>query len=418
MGIFGWVSHAAHTVSEGVTQAAQSTASAVEGAAKQTGSALKTAGTQTGSALKTAGQTVGQGMATAQNGLTNLMYPDIPGKQREVKSLENRYNTQRQALTSQTHLFDERLGQYQTMVAYNSALLISLSVLKMNDQQFTQYLATVENQAPTISLDSLPAQFASSGKSIAFLAGGVLTLRGIRILGKLVNESAFSAPLEEVAPEAAQGAESLVLSSVESGVGESTGSIAGEATGEAAGEAIAEGVAEGAAEAGLAETGVGIVVAAGIFAIFSAIQGAEEEDKLNKAISQLNNALNKVDSFLAKVEKALGSVNNGIIEEERRFLQIMNSFTSIQAAGFNYNYTPSLSCAPSFSAAMLNAVGQYGFVNKARVAWERMEPRGITWELFEQVMISQRDPSYITPEEATAFLELIKKNSQSMQAKS
>ncbi|MCH1430881.1 MAG: hypothetical protein GWP59_08750 [Chlamydiales bacterium] len=415
MGIFGWVKHAANTVAHGVEKAAETTGSAVVTAGKATGTAVVTAGEQTGKGLATAGKAVGKGMATAQNGLTNLMYPDIPGKQREVKELESRYNLQRTALTNQTHLFDQRLAQYQQMVAYNSALLISLSVIHMSDDQFTQFLATVENNAPIISLDSLPAQLADSGKSIAFLAGGVLTLRGIRILGKLSTDPSFTAPLEEVGSEASSDLSSLTVSSIEAGVGESTGEIGAEATGEAAGEMIAETAAEGAAEAGLAETGVGVVIAAGVFAIFSAIQGAEEESKLNKAVDKLNDALNKVDGFLNKVDNALNKINQGILEEETRFVKMMNTFNAIQKAGFTFSYPQSLSSAPSFSAAMLHAVGQYGFVNKARVAWQRMSPRGITWDVFENIMVAQRDPSYITADEAKAFLSIIKSNSASMQ---
>ena len=95
---------------------------------------------------------------------------------------------------------------------------------------------------------------------------------------------------------------------------------------------------------------------------------------------------------------------------------MMNTFNAIQKAGFNFNFPLTTATAPSFTAAMLHAVGQYCFVNKARVAWYRMSPRGITWEVFENIMISQRDPSYITAAEAKQFLQILKSKSSSMQA--
>jgi len=426
MSIFGWVSHAVQSVAHTVTTAANDTAHAVTTAAttvgngvvtaaKATGQGLETAGKATGQGLETAGKTVGKGMATAQNGLTNLMYPDIPGKQRQVKNLETRYNLQRTSLTNQTNAFDANLETYRQMVTYNAALLISTSILKMDDNQFTQYVAQVENNAPVINLDNPPAQYAGSAKDIAFLAGGVLTLRGIRIIGSLAKNAFFTDPLAETGGEAVTDLSDIAASAVDAGIAESTGEIAGEATGEAAGEAIAEVAAEGAAEAGLAETGVGIIAAAGIFAIFSAIQGAQEESKLNHAISKLQGALNQVDGFLGKVESAATKVNAGILNEETRFTQIIADLNAIQKAGFDFKYPNGLSTAPSYTAAMLHAVGQYGFINKARVAWQRMRPRGITWDQFCTILVAQRDPSYITEDEARQFLQLLRTRSQSMQ---
>lgn len=410
MGIFGWVKHAAETVGHGVTEAANTTAKGVVTAANATAKGVVIGGKATGQGLETAGKTVGKGMATAQNGLTNLMYPDLEKKQREVKSLENRYNNQRQSLTTQTHLFDQRLKTYQEMVAYNAALLISLSVLRMSDERFAKYVEQVENNTPIISLDSLPAQLSDSGKSIAFLAGGVLTLRAVRNIGTLAKSNLFSSSIGEGSSQVAEDIDAVASSAADAGVTEGVAE-----GGEAAGEAIAEASAEGAAEAGLAETGVGIIAAAGIFALFSAIQGAQEEKKLNEAIDKLHSALNQVDGFLSQLEVALSQTNHGILSEESRFLQIMSDLNSIQPAGFNYKYPASLASGASYASAMLHAVGQYGFVNKARVFWHRMQARGISWDEFVSLMVTQRDSTYITENEAKAFLNLLRKYSASMQ---
>jgi len=411
MSFGGWIRHAARSVSHGVTVASKSVSHTVTVASKETGKGIVSASIASGKGLEMAGKGIGRGMATAQNGLTNLMYPGVEKEQREVRSLETRYNNQRKSLTSQTHVFDHRLGNYQEMVAYNSALLISLSVLRMSDDRFNKYLAEVENNTAIISLDSLPAQLANSGKSIAFLAGGVLTLRAIRNISRLSKSDIFSSTMEDGSSEVATDIDAVAESSVDAGLSEGVA----EGSSEAAAEAVAEASAEGGAEAGLAETGVGIIAAAGIFAIFSAIQGAEEEKKLNKAVAKLRSALDTVDGFLSKLETALENVNKGILSEESRFLQVMSDLNSIQIAGFSYKYPSGLALAPSYTSAMLHAVGQYGFVNKARVFWHRMEPRGISWNEFVNIMVSQRDSLYVTESEAKAFLNLLKKYSASMQ---
>ncbi|MDJ0556320.1 MAG: hypothetical protein QNJ68_18155 [Microcoleaceae cyanobacterium MO_207.B10] len=364
---------------------------------------------ETGKGVETAGKTVAKGMQTAQNGLTNLMYPDIPGKQKKVKSLQNRYNQQRQKLTIDTHTFQANLKTYQTMVAYNAALLISLAVLKMSDEQYVNYLATVEDNAPQISLKSLPADLADAGKEISSLAGGVTILRAIRILGTLAKNEVLKTPLAEGGVAEVVDVEDLATDVVASGIGE--------VVGEAEGEIIGEVAAEGAAEAGLAETGVGIIAAAGLFGLFSAIQGAEEEHKLNQAIDKLNEALHQVDNYLRDVDEALGKVNNGIQKEEHRFLDIMHEFNAIQEAGFDWQYHPDLPSSASFSAAMLHAVGQYGFVNRVRNNWQNLHEHNpsMSWDDFAKLEVSERNPQYVTENEAKQFLELVKQHSMSMQ---
>ncbi|NEO15396.1 MULTISPECIES: hypothetical protein [unclassified Moorena] len=359
--------------------------------------------------LETAGKTVVKGMQTAQNGLTNLMYPDIPEKQKKVKSMENRYNQQRQKLTIDTHTFQANLKTYQTMVAYNAALLISLTVLKMSDEPYVNYLATIEENSPQISLKSLPADLAGAGKEISFLAGGVTTLRAIRILGTLAKNEVLKTPLVEGGVAEVVDVEDLATDVVASGIGE--------VVGEADGEVIVEVAAEGAAEAGMAETGVGVVAAAGLFALFSVIQGAEEEHKLNEAIDKINGALNQVDNYLRDVEETLDKVNYGIKKEQFRFLKIMGEFNAIQKAGFHWQYPVGLSSSASFSAAMLHAVGQYGFVNRVRNDWQNLHKHNpsMSWDEFVQLEVNERDSRYVTENEAKQFLELVKQRSKSMQ---
>ncbi len=335
-------------------------------------------------------------------------YPNIDKYKHELNDLENRYNQQRYQAQTAHNDFTTVLGQYKSMIAYDSALFITATVAVMRDDQFEQYEKSVSAGLGRAPEAPVPAECAGN---IAEAYGSYKILGAVYQLGKLAKESWFASSAEELGAEAVEDAAALGGDAAAVGIGESAGIAAGEATGEAIGEIAGEVAAEGAAEGVLASTGVGVVAAVGIDAIIGAIEGAKEQSDLKDAVNKAHKELDKIDVYIAKVKKGEKQLYKGIIEQQKRFIRIMKQLRHIEEPRFKMDWHVQVENTGNFIAAMQSAVQQYGFLVTIRNDWHnyRLHKPDLNWETFVGIEIMKR-PHRMSEEMARALFSAVEQN--------
>lgn len=298
-------------------------------------------------------------------------------KRDEVNQLHTTAVSLQNQIDSQIDVFNGLLQQYQTLVAGNAALVIVANVLTYKDLQYKDYTVQVD------AVEQPPVGFVpvSAASMITELAGGVMVLKAIFNLGKLVKNGIFGA--SEALPEAAseEATEALIESGVEAGV-EASAEGAAEITAETVGEGVAEGVAEGvitgATLGTLGALGIGIFVAVGIDVIFGVINGAKENSQLEDAISRLQSAVNKCQTYYNTILSKQAMLDGYIVQEEKRFQGLVSALAKVSSPPgtgidnqpkFRYTYDTTTANAAQFIGAMRSALTQYGAFAQMRNNW-------------------------------------------------
>ncbi len=279
----------------------------------------------------------------------------------KAKTLHHEAEKRQDRIRSEISIFNEYLKQYKQIILNNSALILISNEIIMTDLKWKDFNAELE-ELPEPPKGSIPAKV---GSFIAEGVGGVLLLKGLANMKKLMVDGLFS----EVEGGGVVIEESVVESVVESSV-----EVGLEVTGEAAGEIVAEGATEAAIESAtigsLAATGIGIIAAVGVDAIFGAINGAKEKKELEKQIRKLRKALDKLTVFSATVDKKLNEIKTGIVTQEQLFLDIMKNLNKIMKADFNWNLQCGLEHLADFKTASDNAIVYYGILVKMRTLYQ------------------------------------------------
>lgn len=271
-------------------------------------------------------------------------------------------------IQQQVTIFNSHLKDYQSLVGANSALLIISNIITMSEQQYKDY---------RVDLDEIEKQVSGSvplliGEMLSELIAGTMICDAIFNLAKIAKNLCCAAQevevgLEEVSTVAEAGAEAGIDAVAE------TAAITGEAVGEEVAEAAAEAAVEGASLSSLASTGIGIFAAVGIDMIFGAIDGAREKKALDKQIDALNTAVNKSQYYFNAICSKLTEIDAGIINEEQRFLSLIQALAKIsgQEPSFEYSYTPVAAEAEHFKSAQAMALKQYGLFHDMKESWLR-----------------------------------------------
>lgn len=346
----------------------------------------------------------------------------LPAKRDEVNRLHTNAVALQEQIDNQIHVFNGLLKQYKALVAGNASLVIVTNILTYTDLEFKNFQVQIQALEPP-PVGFVPVSIASM---ITELAGGVMVLKALFNLGKLVKNGVVgdSAALPEAM--GTDATETIVESSVASGI-ESTAETDAELTSETVGEGVAEGVAEGAIEGAslgaLGTIGIGIFAAVGIDVIFGVINGAKENAQLEDAIHRLQHALNKCQTYYNTICTKQGQVEIAIVKEEQRFQGLVNALAQVSGAAgaganaptFPYNFPTTVANVPQFLGAMRSALAQYGAFAQLRDEWMEAEAKNpaLTQEAFLTAasMFSSLDPATLSQ-----YFTILARYSDSMKA--
>jgi hypothetical protein len=98
----------------------------------------------------------------------------------------------------------------------------------------------------------------------------------------------------------------------------------------------------------------------GIDAVFGAINGANERDKLNGLIDELQTCLTKAQVFNDAVASKTTDAKNGIVAQEQLFIKLINALSKLKTPTFPYEFGTGFDNMAKFLAAQHTALGEYG----------------------------------------------------------
>ncbi len=107
--------------------------------------------------------------------------PQLQSLKSKYSRLKNQYNNLRSSVLNYHSTFAATLRDYKGYVAYNGALMITPTVLKMNENQFDSYLEAVKEPPPSVNpTNALPADvvqniFKATGKT-KYVINGIYNL--------------------------------------------------------------------------------------------------------------------------------------------------------------------------------------------------------------------------------------------------
>jgi hypothetical protein len=345
-------------------------------------------------------------------------------KRNEVNQLHTTAVGLQDQIDSQIDVFNGWLQQYQTLVAGNAALVIVTNILTYKDLEYKNFTVQVD------AVENPPVGFVpvSAASMVDELAGGVMVLKAIFNLGKLVKNGVFGT--SEALPEAASqdATEALVESGAEAGVeasAESAGEITTETVGEGVAEGVAEGVITGASLGALGALGIGIFAAVGIDVIFGVINGARENSQLDDAINRLQTAVNKCQTYYNTVLSKQGVLEGKIVAEEKRFQDLIAALAKVSSPvgsginnqpTFQYTFDTTTANAPQFIGSMRSALAQYGAFAQIRNNWVVAEEKNpnITKDAF---LAAESVVTTLDSETLSQYFTILATYSDSMAAK-
>ncbi|MEM7111715.1 MAG: hypothetical protein AAF614_04735 [Chloroflexota bacterium] len=323
-------------------------------------------------------------------------------------------------------LLNSHLEQYRAMVAMNGTLLVTKAQTVMSDLELKDYTAKV-GALPTMPGGVLPLQV------MEVLAESVATTLVLRLLwnsAKAIYRRFFATAAKQAGEASLRSSsEELLVPLVEAGMREESIIVLGGASENVAKASIeqvknvGEDVTEQAAKtilgdltaSSLAATGVGIFAAVGIDAIFGAINGAVERDKLDDLIAKLQTAVNKAQSFSDQVTKKINTVKENVVTQEKLFINLVYELDKLKPATFTYQYPTNWNNQLNFVIAQQQAVQEYSVLIDLRQYYLRAIARhqdATKQTIIEHYMDSA--PESVTQADVEQYWDILAKYSDGM----
>ena len=315
----------------------------------------------------------------------------------EVSKLHDQAVSAQDSIRAQVPQYNSIANQTKQLMAANAALVIIARAVKFDDLQLKDFEAQLE-ALPDPPKGSIPAEF---GAFLSEITGSFYILKAIANLGSLAKDALFTST--EVAGEA--GGELAIEGLAETGT-------------ELGVEAAVEGTVEVGAEAALADTGIGIIAAVGLDAVFGAINGAQERDQLQEQINKLNDALNTLNKFQSDLTGKFDKLNGVIISEEGRFKGIATALQAIipYMGAQNWQDLPSdRNAIGQYIAAQSQALKYYGLMSQLRITYLKAKERAPTASreaIISVVLMSAK--ADVTHEELEGLWDILAQYSEGM----
>ncbi|GAB5370913.1 hypothetical protein AAMO2058_001534100 [Amorphochlora amoebiformis] len=382
--------------------------------------------------------------------MTSLPWDDwfyhLSKKHRELDSDYNKYLKLRDDIGIQGDDFNDKLDRYQSLLIYNTSLMISFQSATFSKSDYHQWLKDSETNKPSHSLDRSAVvtglRDANELLGIAFSTVAIQRFGSKLVLPALKKVWAATKKIFQATEEGAKlledgGIEMVDYGALDSGVEVSEDLITGSVD-EVAAEAVAEAgtrFADGLIGEGVAESvtvgifsklslsamsnltlGLSIVAVVGIDAILGAIQGSKESKELNHAIDRMNTALGKTQNF----KDALGtkmSKLDGFIESEKKtlvktiaLLTNIHSFKSVNERLEQLLDKKGNAPITDYVIAAKEAVQQYGIFTRIRNdadLYIRNKGEKASYEEFKSIEAMFLDHKIFTLEELGKFIDYV-----------
>jgi flagellar hook-basal body complex protein FliE len=195
--------------------------------------------------------------------------------------------------------FNKLLGNAKLLIANNALLLYISTTIQMDDLQLRDFQTQIDQLPDPVKGDIVLNSLEAGSEAI----GGILALKFVVNLGQLAKKVIFGTG-ETATVQTEKVVVSLGEDALDAGITNVTEAATTESlenAAEAGAEEITEVVVEDSTSAALATTGLGIFLAVGLDAIFGAINGAEEQSKLEDILKKLDDKMIIVNKFLDTV---------------------------------------------------------------------------------------------------------------------
>ena len=271
----------------------------------------------------------------------------VNAKKSEVNTLHGQAVALQDSIKAEVVHYNDFLGQVQQLFSGNSALVIITKALQFDDARLKDFEVQLQ-LLPDPPKGVIAAKF---GSFLAEITGSVLVLKAVVNLATLAKNAAFAGT--ETSGEV--GIEGLAETGTELGV-----------------EAGVEAGVEVGVEAGLADTGVGIIAAVGLDAVFGAINGAKEAQELDDQISKLNTAVGQLNVAKQKLDAQFSKLQTVATQEQQRFKGVVNDLQRVipyKSADAWQQLPADLTALPKYLAAQMEALRYYGLLSQLRLTY-------------------------------------------------
>ncbi|MGY4967443.1 hypothetical protein [Streptomyces sp. 900105245] len=297
-------------------------------------------------------------------------------KKDQVNSLHNQAMQLQGDISAACKAFNEDLNNYKSLIAGNGALVVINNVIKMDDLNYKDFLVKVDEVEEPPAADTV----FTMGSMISEAAGTFALMKVVMNLKEIVADTS-EGTFDALAEDASEGeidtfvdALSETMEPVEDEVALSLEDAAPEAIGD---------VFEGASFSTIGSLGLGVFAAVGIDAIFGMLNGQKEASALDAQIKDLQDAVDKSNTYLDSIKKKQTQIQQGIVDEEKRFVGLIESLAIVGAdkgtptnkPNFPYKYDATLANVDKFTGAvdppgaMALALKQYGTFASLRNLW-------------------------------------------------
>ncbi|MEM7111716.1 MAG: hypothetical protein AAF614_04740 [Chloroflexota bacterium] len=347
----------------------------------------------------------------------------LPAKRDKVNSLHTQAVTLANQTQSDILTLNKHLKTYRGMVASNMTLLVIAKQTIMSDLELADYSVKID------ALETMPAGIIPLEvmEFISEFAAGSLTMRIIWNSGKAVYRRFFKratqqtvqVQLESMSNNLAEplidtgmraASETALQGSGEGTVSSAVGSTAN--VGRTVTADAAKTILGDLTMASLVGTGIGIFAAIGIDAVFGAINGATERDKLNDLIDELQGCVDKAQGFNDAVAAKTKTAKAGIVAQEKLFIKLVDGLTKLKTANFTYNFDTGFDNMPQFYAAQQQAICEYGVFVSLRNYYCKAKKRNkndTKKDIIEHYMYSA--PKDVTKQNIEKYWKVLADNS-------
>ena len=282
---------------------------------------------------------------------------------REHQSVVDTQNT----VQSRVLLFNAQLDQFKLLLTNNAVLIYIDKAVRLQDLQLKDFTTQIDLLPPPVNGDVILNALSAATE----LIGGVLVLKFVVNLGKIAKDALL--PTTEGAENVGKDVlENMSEDAADVGVVDETEAVTTESL-ENTTEAVTDEVIEGATTEALANTGVGILLAVGVDAIFGAINGAKEAEQLTKILDDLNSKMQIVNGYLNTVNTRSADLTNKAVEQITLFKSVASGMKDLLPPGhaptFDFSFPPTIDSLAKCLAAQQAALTQFSLLSQLRTTY-------------------------------------------------
>lgn len=293
----------------------------------------------------------------------------LPYMRKEVNSRHDQVVATQDLVQTDVIAFNKQLEKFKLLLVNNSILLYISTTTQMDDLKLADFQTQIDALPPPVKGDTV----LNLSEGITELFGGAKVMKFVVDIGKLAKNAIVGGSGEVAAAEAEKLVQTLGEDAFEAGlvnIEKAAATKSLEVLAEEGAEEITESVVESSTSAALASTGIGIFLAVGLDVIFAAINGAKEQEQLQKILDQLDDKMKIVNKYLSTVTAKGIEIDTKTVEGISTFQKVADAMKNILPPNhkptFRTNFEPTLKNLDTCLADQQLAITQFSLLIQLR----------------------------------------------------